>query len=158
MSLATIDRDGAFSPYPDVDRWLMPLGEPGLHLEIDGTREEIAQHEVVAFAGESSVSAIGIEQPGRNLNLMVSRDFGQASLVRVSVAQALAIRSEPNELSVVMNLGSSLSISGAALDLYDAALLEMGESVVLESPDGCAAVARIRPFQRPTRSTIRLSH
>ncbi len=143
VSIATIAHDSEFSAFPGIDRMLAPLGADGLTLVIDGAARRVAQHEVVAFAGEQAVAAISVARPGDDLNLMVAREGGAGVLEVLPVAGAAAIDAEPTGVVLVVALDGALACGDTALQRHDAIALDAGESVEL-SGVGVVAVARVR--------------
>jgi uncharacterized protein len=80
LAIADLDRSGPFSSFPGVDRMLMLLPPGEVTLEIDGRHEVMAPLDIVAFPGESVVSAHLASGPARDLNLMLRRGRVQATI------------------------------------------------------------------------------
>lgn len=146
ISIASIDRDSAFSEFQGSDRLLMPLSSEGLRLEIDGMSALIPEHHVVAFAGESGVAAVDVRQPGRDLNVMIDRTFGRASLISLAVAERLLVKCRGNETTVVISLAGKLDLGDTILRNNDAILLTAGEAALIKGT-GRVAIARLKPLQ-----------
>ena len=90
VSIAEIERDGAFSAWPGVDRTFVLLDGDGVVLEIDDVAVEIrARHEPYRFAGERRCACRLVGRPSRAYNLMVRRDRARGSLTVADGATAI---------------------------------------------------------------------
>ncbi|MFI8522416.1 HutD family protein [Streptomyces sp. NPDC085481] len=92
-SIADIDRDGPFSPFPGVDRTLTLLAGDGVVLSCPGEIDRLAARvgEPVRFSGDLALTA---ELPGgscRVLNIMVRRGHWTARVDRVDGPVAPAV-------------------------------------------------------------------
>ncbi len=150
LSIARIDGDGDFSAYPGVDRLLMPLSEGGLDLLVDGVRRSIPRFEVIPFAGEAQVSAVGVSAPSLDLNVMVRREFGTASLVCEAVERAHLVSSRSGEVTAIIALDGGLHVNGEPFDREDAVLSDEAETIEVEGT-GRIAIARVRPRSPDSR-------
>lgn len=146
VSIATITQDGAFSDFPGIDRMLMPLGEAGLTLEVDGARRHAARHTVVEFAGESAVAAVAVREPGQDLNLMVDRAHAEGALSHIAVDGREQV-GMPDSLVLAVCLGGRLTCGPIDLEIHDAVLLEAGESASVHGV-GELAVAQVTRLPR----------
>ncbi len=83
ISIADIERDGPFSPFPGIDRHLLLLSGNGIELDIDGAppRRLVQRFECVRFAGEATVDCRLLGGPTRDFNLMVQRATLRAEVV-----------------------------------------------------------------------------
>ncbi|MDQ4215141.1 HutD family protein [Microbacterium sp. ASV81] len=147
LSIARIDGDGDFSAYPGVDRLLMPLSAGGLELLVDGVRQSIPRFETIPFAGETDVSAVGVTAPSQDLNVMVRREFGAASLVCEVVERSRLVSSLTGEVTAVIALDGDLRVNGERFDSEDAVLSDGSETIEVEGI-GRIAIARVRPVSR----------
>jgi uncharacterized protein len=74
VSVAEIEADGPFSPYPGVDRWFAVLEGAGVVLALPtGEITVRAGDAPLAFSGESAPGCRLINGPTRDLNLMLRR-------------------------------------------------------------------------------------
>ena len=73
VAIAPVMEDGPFSSLPGVDRWLAVIDDAPIVLAIDGAECVAHRGEVVAFAGESQVTAHLPGGPTRDCGLMVRR-------------------------------------------------------------------------------------
>ena len=72
ISVADIEVDGPFSPYPGVERWFTVLQGAGVELTIDGTATQLARgDQAVRFDGAAAAHARLLDGPTRDLNLML---------------------------------------------------------------------------------------
>ncbi|MBX3699457.1 MAG: HutD family protein [Dokdonella sp.] len=83
ISIADIERDGPFSPFPGIDRHLLLLSGNGIELDIDGAppRRLVQRFGCVRFAGEATVDCRLLGGPTRDFNLMVQRATLRAEVV-----------------------------------------------------------------------------
>lgn len=80
VAIAPVVEDGPFSSLPGVDRWLAVMDDAPIVLVIDGTECGAHRGEVVAFAGESQVTARLPDGPTRDCGLMVRRGFATGGM------------------------------------------------------------------------------
>ena len=74
VSVAEIEADGPFSPYPGIDRWFAVLGGAGVVLALPQGEVTLRPGSAaVAFAGEASPACRLIDGPTQDLNLMLRR-------------------------------------------------------------------------------------
>ena len=81
ISVADIERDGPFSAFPGIDRWLVVLEGPGVTLDFDGgeRRDVRPGDEPFAFDGGRSVQCTLRGGATRDLNVMAARNRGSVS-------------------------------------------------------------------------------
>jgi hypothetical protein len=137
ISVATIETDSDFSPYPGIQRYLMPLSPRGLTLDVDGELQEIPGFSTFEFAGESNVRATGVTAPSLDLNLMVRRDTARGSLTTQNVDVRLNVAAAPTETVVIVLLGAAFG-----LDYLDAVELQPNSNLNLAGT-GVIAIARV---------------
>jgi environmental stress-induced protein Ves len=83
ISVADIDRDGPFSPYPGVDRWFAVVEGAGVRLQLPGGAKSIDTDSApLHFHGEDAPGCDLLDGPTRDLNLMVRRGQGVAAMQR----------------------------------------------------------------------------
>lgn len=80
VAIAPVVEDGPFSSLPGVDRWLAVIDGAPIVLAIDGTERVARTGDVVAFAGESLVTAHLPDGPTRDCGLMVRRDLASGGM------------------------------------------------------------------------------
>ena len=94
VSLATIEKDGAFSSFPGVDRTLALVEGHGMTLEIDGEPTLVTETEpVVSFEGSEEVVAKLSRGPSTDFNAMTRSErcyhtFGRRWLAGDSTASS----------------------------------------------------------------------
>lgn len=156
VSIATVECDGDFSPYPGVDRWLMPLSAGGLRLVEDGELMPVGQHEVHTFPGERAVTSVGVTEPTLDLNLMVRRGETAGSLCSAEVVGRAELATGAGEELVILVLNGVVDAaldtvpegtppgarSSRTLARHDAVFLGSGRQLTLHGV-GRIAVARI---------------
>jgi environmental stress-induced protein Ves len=144
LAIADLDRSGPFSSFPGVDRRLMLLPPGEVTLEIDGRQQAMAPLDVVAFPGESAVSAHLAAGPARDLNLMLRRGRVQATMraLELDVEWRLGMT---GPLMVLCAIEGSVGVESegalVVLEALDSAMVESPEITV--RPIGRALVAVI---------------
>lgn len=89
LSVADIERDGPFSPYPGVERWFAVLKGAGVELDLRGTRHRLTRHDApLRFDGADAPGCRLIDGPTRDLNLMLHGVPGGLALVDDGLAWA----------------------------------------------------------------------
>lgn len=84
VSVADIEKDGPFSAFPGVDRWLASVEGAGMVLQLPGGEETVARDSApLKFDGALAPMCRLIDGAMRDLNLMSRREFGRSSMKRV---------------------------------------------------------------------------
>ena len=141
VSLATIEKDGAFSLFPGVDRTLVLVEGHGMTLDIDGEPTLVTDTEpVVAFDGSSQVNAKLSRGGSTDFNVMTRSErcyhtFGRRRLAGDSTFVARA------DITVLfLAEGETLELGNEkeriGLVRYDAVVLEAGSTWKLEAGQG----------------------
>ena len=79
-SIATLQNDGPFSCFPDVDRVITLLTGQPLRLKGEDIDHPLALWQPWAFAGEWPLRSEGIREPGLDFNIMTQRSRAAAEL------------------------------------------------------------------------------
>lgn len=148
VSLATIEKDGAFSLFPGVDRTLALVEGHGMLLEIDGEPSLVTEAEpVVAFDGSSEVTAKLSRGGSTDFNAMTRSErcyhtFGRRRLTGDSTFVARA------DVTVLfLAEGDTLELRNEkeriGLVRYDAVVLEPGSVWKLEAGQGMIYIVDI---------------
>ncbi len=83
ISVADIDRDGPFSPYPGVERWFAVLEGAGVALQFRAGAQRLDTDSApLHFRGEDAPGCDLLDGPTRDLNLMARRGQGRSTLQR----------------------------------------------------------------------------
>lgn len=81
VSVATIDRDGPFSPFPGVQRWFSVLDGEGVVLTLGGQRHLLAPgHAPFHFEGEAAPGCELVAGSTEDLNFMVPMAQGRGEM------------------------------------------------------------------------------
>jgi hypothetical protein len=89
ISVADIEQDGPFSPFPDVERWFAVIAGAGVVLGfVDGERRVIPGDAPLVFAGAAAPGCRLIDGPTRDLNLMIRGGHGRMERTEPGVAWA----------------------------------------------------------------------
>ncbi|MEW6759471.1 MAG: HutD family protein [Pseudomonadota bacterium] len=137
VSLATIEKDGAFSLFPGVDRTLALVEGHGMLLEIDGEPTLVTDADpVVAFDGSSKVEAKLNRGGSTDFNAMTRSErcyhtFGRR---RLSGDSTFVARADVTVLFLAEGDALELRNEGERIGLvrYDAVVLEGGSVWKLE--------------------------
>jgi environmental stress-induced protein Ves len=87
VSVADIEQDGPFSPFPEVERWFAVIEGAGVVLRFaDGERRLVPGDAPLVFAGAAAPDCRLIDGPTRDLNLMVRGGRGRMERVEPGVA------------------------------------------------------------------------
>lgn len=89
-SIATLQADGPFSPFPGVDRTIVLLAGRPLRLRGEEIDHPLALWQPWAFPGECVLSSVGIVEPGLDFNVMTQRGRASAKVEVVSDRQRAA--------------------------------------------------------------------
>ena len=141
VSLATIEKDGAFSSFPDVDRTLALVAGHGMTLEIDGEPTLVTETEpVVAFDGSSQVIAKLSRGASTDFNAMTRSErcyhtFGRR---RLSGDSTFVARADVTVLFLAEGDALELRNEQERIGLvrFDAVVLESGSVWKLEAGQG----------------------
>jgi len=128
VAIAPVVEDGPFSSLPGVDRWLVVLDDAPIMLAIDGTDRVARWGEVVAFAGESQVTAAIPGGPTRDCGLMVRRAAATGAMQVVGPGTTSG--------SVLVALGDAV----VRVDATDVRL-ECGDALIGDGPTVVNVVA-----------------
>ena len=91
VSVATIDRSGPFSAFPDVDRWFTVLEGPGVKLDLPEGELMLRPGSAPAhFDGEAAPMCHLLEGSTRDLNLMARRSAGRSGMSAAESGSELA--------------------------------------------------------------------
>lgn len=136
VSIATIARDGPFSPFPGCDRILVPI-DGAVQLVVGGVRRHVPMLAAIDFRGEDVVHAVDVIESTTDLNVMVARDRVAA---RVSIASAGSrVAASSGEDIVVVALSDDVVTDAGPLRLLDAAVIGAGSQMVVH--EGAVAIA-----------------
>lgn len=130
LSIADVGRDGPFSEFPGIDRWIMVIEGDGMELAIEGigTRRLDRPYEPLFFSGDAETMCRLLGGPIRDFNFMIRRSFGQG-LLQVFRLPAKAISPSREDVAAVHVLRGSTE-----LETNDIRELEAGDSWISEEP------------------------
>ena len=148
VSLATIEKDGAFSLFPGVDRTLALVEGHGMTLDIDGEPTMVTETEpVVAFDGSSVVNAKLSRGGCTDFNAMTRSDqcyhtFGRR---RLSGDSTFVARADVTVLFLAEGDALELRNEKERMGLvrFDAVVLEAGSLWKLEAGQGMIYIVDI---------------
>lgn len=141
LSLADIETDCAFSPFPGMRRTAVVVGDDPVDLTVNRTTHALALLDRIGFDGEDDVRATPTRRPTRLLNLIARRETCVGTLTLRNLRGAHTIG--PDDGVVLTVLAGCLEIDGKELRRWDSVLLEGSPREVTGA--ATVAVAHIRP-------------
>lgn len=132
LSIADIERDGAFSQFPEVDRECLLLRGDGLRLEVEGgPSDHLAQpFDRHRFAGEHAVHGVLTGGRVEVLNLMWRRETTNAETWRRPLVGSMIVFVDPGSCWLVHVLAGVAELGGP-----DGGVLSAGDSACLRAGD-----------------------
>ena len=148
VSLATIEKDGAFSLFPGVDRTLALVEGHGMTLEIDGEPTLVTDLEpVVAFDGSSVVTAKLSRGGSTDFNVMTRSDICYHTFGRRRLSGDSTFVARADITVLFLAEGDTLELSNEkeriGMVRYDAVVLEPGSRWKLEAGQGMIYIADV---------------
>jgi len=148
VSLATIEKDGAFSLFPGVDRTLALVEGHGMLLEIDGESAMVTETEpVVAFDGSSTVLAKLSRGGSTDFNAMTRSEVCYHTFGRRRLEGDATFVARADVTVLFLAQGDTLELSNEqeriGLVRYDAVVLEAGSVWQLEAGQGMVYIVDI---------------
>ncbi|GLR12586.1 hypothetical protein GCM10007907_13760 [Chitinimonas prasina] len=117
LSIATVAEGGPFSSFPLVDRTLLLLEGDGMALQFEAGEEVLLSEPLqpLRFAGEAAVSCRLLGGSLRDFNLMVARDWGEASLAVEQLAAGQSVTLDGSRVLVYLLQGQLDDADGSLL-------------------------------------------
>jgi len=134
ISIAEVDKGGAFSSFPGVDRELVLLSGEGMRLKFeDGESVELhPPHDRHRFAGERALEAELLAGPTQDFNLMWRRDRVEASVLHRPLVGSMLFFAEPGVRWVAYLLSGRAMVKDQLLPM----VLEQGDTAMLAPQPG----------------------
>jgi environmental stress-induced protein Ves len=111
ISVANIDADAPFSAFAGIDRWFAVVEGAGVVLSLPDRRQVVDSNSgPLQFAGEVAPDCALLDGATRDLNLMVRRDSGRATMRRVE--PSLEISPSPGLHAVFTATAATLRVDG----------------------------------------------
>lgn len=131
VSMARVERDGAFSHFADVDRVMMLLAGEGLDLAVEGSGLLSVRvgEPAVSFPGDRPTRGLPIGGTVLNLNVMVHRESARARMILWRNAARAWLPAVPGGQTFAYVLSGSLSLADAP-----ASRAEAGDTLVTDAP------------------------
>jgi environmental stress-induced protein Ves len=137
VSIAEIESDGAFSPFPGCDRHIALLDGVGMELRFEDAETVRLDRRLqfVPFAGEAAVFGKLLAGPVRDFNVMTRRDACHAEVLHRPLVGPMVFFADAATWFVHLASGTATVKSGGI-----AQTLEAGDSLLLQ-PDANAGRA-----------------
>ncbi len=133
LSIAEIESDGAFSAFPNCDRWIALLDGPGMRLEFDSALPATLDRRLhfTPFSGEWRTQGFLLDGPVRDFNLIARRDLWRAEIHHRPLVGSMMFPSGESAFWFVY-----IAAGSARVERHDELPeIGMGESLLIE-PDG----------------------
>jgi environmental stress-induced protein Ves len=134
VSIAEVDKDGAFSAFPGCDRELVLLAGEGMRLLFDDGETVVLNppHDRHRFAGERALRAELLNGPTHDFNAIWRRDAVHTQVLHRPLVGAMVFFAEPAVRWFIYLLKGQANFKDQPLPLHlqqgDSALIEPGES------------------------------
>lgn len=130
VSIAEIESDGAFSTFPQCDRWIALLDGAGMRLEFDAAPPAVLDQRLqfVPFSGEWATHGYLIDGPVRDFNLIARRDLWRCDVRHRPLVGSMLFAASAADMWFIHLAGGS-----ARIERHDAPPLATGDSVLLET-------------------------
>lgn len=126
VSIAEVDADAEFSPFPGIDRSILVLAGEGMELQVEGAAPATLRAEgpAHAFAGETPARARLLGGPTRDFNAMTRRGRYTHLLARRPLTGGLALDRGPDVAWLVHVLRGEALAGGRAIAAGDSLLFD----------------------------------
>ncbi|HAI59367.1 MAG TPA: hypothetical protein DCM32_05765 [Xanthomonadaceae bacterium] len=136
VSVAEVGSDGPFSPFPGCEREIVLLSGQGMGLHFDDgeTHALTPPHGRLRFSGERSVTALLVDGPTVDFNLIWRREVIDAQLLHRPIVGSMLFFGEPGVTWVLYVLAGQVRTPAGRLAIGDAAMLDIasGQRLVIE--------------------------
>lgn len=152
VSVAEVDADGEFSPFPGVDRSILVLAGAGMALTLEGAAPVVlrAGDGAFAFPGDAAARCRLLVGPTRDFNVMTRRGAYVHTLTRCAAGEARTLTRAADTTWLVYVLDGALALGGG-VEAGDAALIEAGPGDRLQIAGADALVVELRRAGRSDR-------
>lgn len=110
VSLADIERDGPFSPFPGRHRLLTVVDGPVLALSVDGTEQVVEPRRPFGFDGDAEVSASVTEGPVRALNVVFDPSAVRPSVTVLELGRGSRLPLAADQAALVLQPAGSFVV------------------------------------------------
>ncbi|MFT3791499.1 MAG: HutD family protein [Rudaea sp.] len=131
VSIAEIESDGAFSTFPQCDRWIALLEGNGMRLDFDGASPASLERRLdfVHFSGDAKTHARMIDGPMRDFNLIARRDLWRCKIRHRPLVGSMLFAASAADLWFVYMPAGSARIERRG----DLPPISAGDSLLLEA-------------------------
>ncbi|WP_347261188.1 HutD family protein [Rudaea sp.] len=131
VSIADVESDGAFSTFPQCDRWIALLDGNGMRLEFDDASPAALDQRLhfVHFSGDVRTRGSLVDGPVRDFNLIARRDLWQCEIRRRPLVGSMLFAASAADLWFVHLAAGSARIERRG-ELPE---IGAGDSLLLES-------------------------
>jgi len=152
VSVAEVDADGEFSPFPGVDRSILVLAGAGMALTLEGAAPAVLRvgDGAFAFPGDAAARCRLLAGPTRDFNVMTRRGEYVHTLTRCAAGEARTLARAADTTWLVYVVDGALALGGG-VEAGDAALIEAGPGDRLQIGGADALVVELRRAGRSDR-------
>ena len=133
VSIADIEYDGAFSTFPQCDRWIALLEGSGMRLEFDEAPPAVLERRLqfVPFSGEWKTRGSLIDGPVRDFNLIARRDLWKCEVRHRPLVGSMLFAASAADMWFI-----HLAAGSAQIERHgDLPPLSPGDSLLLETDE-----------------------
>ena len=154
ISIAEIESDGAFSTFPNCDRYIALLDGPGMELQFDaGEPVRLEQRlRFVRFAGEAKAFGRLLGGAVRDFNVMIRRDAVRAEVLHRPLVGPMVFLPEAATTWFIHLVGGQAAlkdVAGMQLEAGESLLLQPGDTTRTRVLSGGGEVVLVKLTQLP---------
>ena len=155
ISVAEIESDGAFSTFPNCDRYIALLGGPGMELQFDDGAEPVRLDQrlrFVRFDGEAKTFGRLLGGAVRDFNVMVRRDCVRAEVLHRPLVGPMVFLPEAATtwfVYLVAGQAALKDVAGMQLEAGESLLLQPGDAAQTRVLSGGGEVVLVKLTQLP---------
>lgn len=133
VSIAEIESEGAFSTFPQCDRWIALLDGVGMRLEFDAAPPAVLDQRLhfVPFSGEWKTHGTLIDGPVRDFNLIARRDLWRCEVRHRPLVGSMLFAASAADLWFIYLAAGSAHIEHRG----ELPPMSAGDSLLLETDD-----------------------
>jgi environmental stress-induced protein Ves len=151
VSIAKVDRDGPFSPFPGIDRAFLVLEGEGIRLVRPSSTTQLRRFEPFSFPGDDETIGELLAGPIRDFNVMTRRTVAES---RLTIVRGPA--PTPLEAGDALVLTYCASGTARVVRQDEKVHLPAGSTVIAASPAGLVRIEPASPDSILVVASIRL--
>jgi len=146
LSVAEVERDGAFSQLFDIDRIIVLCSTGRMVLQGSNT-DALQRFSPYSFDGGDAINCTVPDGPTRDFNVMTRRDVYDADVITIH-SDVAHVEAVPDAQSFAVCLDGTVSCKAAGADgielmTFDMVRLDSGQHVSLDAREGAVAIVTL---------------